>query len=82
VMIDSGRRGTTHSWDLSGRGAMRAEDAQGIPTQSHISPSILVHVASNAELYLVQVLVASGSGVWRFRGCGSVAVCSGLHLGD
>ena len=29
--------------DLSGRGAARAEDAQGTPTQSHISPSILVY---------------------------------------
>ena len=37
------RRGTTHSRDLSGRGAARAEDAQGTPTQSHISPSILVY---------------------------------------
>ena len=26
-----------------GRGAARAEDAQGTPTQSHISPSILVN---------------------------------------
>ena len=26
-----------------GRGATRAEDAQGTPTQSHISPSILVY---------------------------------------
>jgi len=29
--------------DLSGRGAARAEDAQGTPDQSHISPSILVY---------------------------------------
>ena len=28
---------------VSGRGAARAEDAQGTPTQSHISPSILVY---------------------------------------
>jgi len=28
---------------MSGRGAARAEDAQGTPTQSHISPSILVY---------------------------------------
>ena len=27
----------------SGRGAARAEDAEGTPTQSHISPSILVY---------------------------------------
>ena len=29
--------------DLSGRGAASTEDAQGTPTQSHISPSILVY---------------------------------------
>ena len=29
--------------DLSGRGTTRAEDAQGTPTRSHISPSILVY---------------------------------------
>jgi len=29
--------------DLSGRGTTRAEDDQGRPTQSHISPSILVY---------------------------------------
>jgi len=28
---------------VPGRGAARAEDAQGTPTQSHISPSILVY---------------------------------------
>jgi len=33
-LIDSG---------YSGRGAARAEDAQGTPTQSHTSPSILVY---------------------------------------
>ena len=33
-MIDSG---------LVGRGTTRAEDAQGIPTQSHESPSILAY---------------------------------------
>ena len=29
--------------EFSGRGAARAEDAQGTPTQSHISPSVLVY---------------------------------------
>ena len=29
----------------SGRGAARAEDAEGTPTQIHISPSILVYKA-------------------------------------
>ena len=28
---------------VAGRGAVRAEDAQGTPTQSHISPSILLY---------------------------------------
>ena len=36
-------RGTTHSRYFSGRGAVRAEDAQGTPTQSHISPRLLVY---------------------------------------
>ena len=31
------------SQDLSGRGAARAEEAQETPTQSHVSPSILVY---------------------------------------
>ena len=35
LLIDSG-------WIGSGRGAARAEVAQGIPTQSHVSPSMLV----------------------------------------
>ena len=28
---------------ISGRGTRRAEDAQGTPTQTHVSPSILVY---------------------------------------
>ena len=38
--------GNTQGWlvQRSRRGAARAEDAQGSPTQSHISPSILVYV--------------------------------------
>ena len=50
LMIDSGLVGSTdfHSshpqgHEHSGRGTTRAEDAQGTPTQSHISPSILVY---------------------------------------
>ena len=31
----------------SGRGSARAEDAGGIPTQSHISPSILLYTKIN-----------------------------------
>ena len=37
--IDSGLVGSKKL----GRGAARAEDAQGTPTQSHIPPSILVY---------------------------------------
>ena len=33
---------------VSGRGTTRAEDAQGTPTQSHISPSILVYEEEKA----------------------------------
>ena len=40
--VDRLRVGTTNSWDLSRRGTTRADDAQGTPTQSHTSPSILV----------------------------------------
>ena len=43
------RRGTTHSRDLSGRGAARAEDAQGTPTQSQISPIILAFEEQHAK---------------------------------
>jgi len=49
-VIDSGLVGSTdfHSSHPQGhegseRGAARAEDAQGSPTQSHISPIILVY---------------------------------------
>ena len=34
----------------SGRVAARAENAQGIPTQSHMSPSILVYEAKRVSL--------------------------------
>jgi len=48
VMIDSGLVGSTdfhssHPQGHSGRGTTRADDAQGTPTQSHTSPSILVY---------------------------------------
>ena len=36
----------------SGRGAARAEDAQGTPTQSHISPSILVYEEKPCKIFL------------------------------
>ena len=41
------RHRNTHSRDLSGRGTARAEDAQGTPTQSHISSNILVYEDNN-----------------------------------
>ena len=40
---ESGRDFEVNAVDLSGKGAARAEDAQGTPTQSHITPSILVY---------------------------------------
>ena len=49
AVIDSGGdsrltgRGITHSRDLCGRGAARAGNAQGTPTQSHMPPRILVY---------------------------------------
>ena len=41
-LIDAGLVGS-----ISGRGAARAKDAEGTPTQSHISPSILVYEEKN-----------------------------------
>ena len=38
-----GETGECTSQGFSGRGTARAEDAQAAPTQSHISPSILVY---------------------------------------
>ena len=46
--LDAGAR-LGLSLDLSERGTMRAEDAQGTPTQSHISPSILVYEGKNSS---------------------------------
>jgi len=41
---------------LVGRGTARAEDAQGTPTQSHISPSILVYEGHTTSLPLYATL--------------------------
>ena len=46
-MIDSGLVGVT---DISGWGVAREEDAQGTPTQSHISPSIRVYEDTHLAL--------------------------------
>jgi len=51
-MIDSG----------SGRGAARAKDAQGTPTQSHISPSILVYEDEPRKIMQVQSSAGSAPG--------------------
>ena len=48
LVIDSGLVGSTDS----GRGTARAEDAQGTPTQSHISPSILLYEDNQQSLSL------------------------------
>jgi len=48
-MIDSGLFGLL-SWYPAGRVATRADDAQGSPTQSHISPSILVYEDKGAGI--------------------------------
>ena len=44
ISLDSGLVGSTDFLSSlpQGRGAARADDAQGIPIQSHIPPSILV----------------------------------------
>ena len=44
---------------LSGRGTARAEDAQGTPTQSHISPSIPVHEDKTDNLQVTMTLGAT-----------------------
>jgi len=58
-VIDSGLVGSTnfhsshpqgHEPEHSERGTTRAEDAQGTPTQSHISPSILVYEYKGSEV--------------------------------
>ena len=41
------------------RGTARAEDAQGTPTQNHISPSILVYEGNTVEVVLKE-LCANG----------------------
>jgi len=50
-MLDSGLDGSTDF----GRGAARAEDAQGTPTQSHTSPSILVYEANLVEMSVYEM---------------------------
>jgi len=48
---------TTHSRDLFGRSVARADDTQGRPTQSRISPSILVYPGNRLEVPQVVWLV-------------------------
>jgi len=51
------RRGTTHSRELSGRDATRAENVPGTPTQSHILPSILVYADKIAVVSVARWIV-------------------------
>ena len=46
-------------WLNGGRGAARAEDAQGTPHQSHISPSLLVCADNFVSVFFWLVLNAS-----------------------
>ena len=50
-MIDSELVGST---DFSGRGTARAKDAPGTPTESHISPSILLYEDERGAVSQVQ----------------------------
>jgi len=68
-MLDSGLVG----W--LGRGAARAEDARGTPTQSHISPSILVY----EERSIRRPLCGVGCGVCRV---GAVSYERGTPVGQ
>ena len=85
--MDSGLVGST-----DGRGAARAEDAQGTPTQSHISPSILVYEDNGhcPQVIVPEVGVGSGGRGWglaektdglfeAFTTCGLTSVCVALH---
>ena len=57
-VVDSGLVGSADS----GRGTTRAEDAQGTPTESHLSPSMLVYednILSNT--YDFEPFCASGA---------------------
>ena len=64
----------------SGRGAARAEDAQGTPTQSHVSPSILVYeemTGVGGLMAEVNVLMF-GEGVVGVMTCGHPPSCCGV----
>ena len=56
MLADSGLVGST---ELHGRGAARAEDDHGTPTQSHISPSILAY-GDNVEIAIENFLTLRG----------------------
>ena len=57
--------GSTRSWNLSGRGTTRAEDAQGTPTQRHISPSVLENLRVSGGGVRVYRRLRSWSERWR-----------------
>ena len=58
---------SSHRSYFSGRGTTRAEDAQGTPTQSHISPSILVYGENMGYHFAVaeNVLAREREGIQR-----------------
>ena len=53
VVIDPGLVGST---GFHGGGAARAKDAQGTPTQNHISPSTLVYETTHMNRHALMVL--------------------------
>jgi len=48
---------------IAGRGDARAEDAQGTPTQSHISPSVLVYEENPTTFAVKTISQRQGCGV-------------------
>jgi len=61
---------------LSGRGTTRAEDAQGTPTQRHVSPRILVYEDKNTHhTQVMNTHRALGS-----SGIGKAGECRGTSL--
>ena len=52
-LSDRLRVGWLNGFSSIGRGAARAEDAQGTPTQSHISPSVPVYIEFKSEVFRV-----------------------------
>jgi len=70
----------------SGRGAVRAEDAQGIPTQSHISPSMLAYeeIQGDSCSWLSRAQVSCTVKQFRggFKNTYFAEMCSGSEEGS